>query len=405
MIKILYVHCAGPFGGSSRSLYEMLKSIPPGECEFNFLCQAGTSNGYFSKLGRVFKVAGLTQFDHGQYSYYRGLRWLVVLRELYYIPHVICAVLKAKRALGTVDVIHVNDFVGVVPALLLRVLFKSKVVFHVRSLVNDNNRLLRTRLVNYFLREIPDRVVCIDENVRKTIASDVNAEVVHNGLSIEPFKFSPDGFRTESTSSLRVAFVGNLLLQKGIIDLIKSAAILHAARRPVEFHIYGDSAKNSSGLLGALLRWMGLRQDVKQQIFELVKKNGLAGIVNFHGFVDDLQSVYQNIDVVCFPSHLNAPGRPVIEAAFFGRPAIVSVSHPSPDTLVPGVTGLAILGKDPEGLAKAIDIFISDRKALLDMGKNSKQLSEKYYDQQSNSNRILEIYRELLNGNGEHEIR
>ena len=67
------------------------------------------------------------------------------------------------------------------------------------------------------------------------------------------------------------------------------------------------------------------------------------------------------MDVLCFPSHYDAPGRPIFEAAFFGVPSIVAVRNPRPDTLVDGETGLAIRPHDADELAEAITRLATHR--------------------------------------------
>ena len=122
-MKILLLHFAGPFGGSSRSLYEMLKNLmleSKKDLELYFVTPKGTSERYFRELGEVVAVKGLPQFDHGQYSYYRGVRWLVLLREVFYVPLLMVAAIKLRAKVGRVDVIHVNDFVGIFSGLFFQ---------------------------------------------------------------------------------------------------------------------------------------------------------------------------------------------------------------------------------------------------------------------------------------------
>lgn len=374
----------------------MLKAMPENEVDLYFLTQKGSSEPYFKKLGKVFSVRGLPQFDHGRYSYYRGARWLVLLRELIYVPVAIFGIFKVWRNVKNVDVIHVNDFVGVFAGMLLKYIYKAKLVCHVRSLVCTDNKLLRTGWINALIGRYADAVICIDENVRRTISSRVEVEVIHNGLNVDSGELVGNEFNLDELEPLRVGFVGNLLIQKGIIDLLNAAAILKGKGCEVVFHIFGDSAKSHGGLKGFFLKLAGLRQDVKSELVGLVEREGLGDIVKFHGFVSDLGVAYRNIDVVCFPSHLDAPGRPVIEAAYFSRPSIVAVECPTPDTFVPGETGIKVSAKSPEQLALAILYFCENRGALVEMGANAKRLSDKFYSQVENSIKVLNVYKKLL---------
>lgn len=392
-MRVLYIHCAGPFGGSSRSLYEMLCGAQLDGFELAFLTQRGTVVPYFEKFGEVIAVRGLSQFDHGKYSFYRGLRWLILLREIFYLPYSLIGVLRAKIRLKRVDVIHLNDFVGLIPLFFASILFDAKVVIHVRSLVNHDASLYRTRFINKVLGKKTVSVICIDETVRRTIDKNINAKIIHNGLN---FSAKPVTTGASSSTALKVGFVGNLLRQKGILDLAEAAAHLKAMGKPCEFFIYGDAIKKSSGLVSVLLQAAGLRQDVKQELIALIKKSSLESNFHFMGFSNDLRKVYESIDVVCFPSHLDAPGRPVLEAACFSKPAIVAVTNPTPDTLIHGVTGLAFESRSVNGLVDAILTLHQDRGLLERMGRAAKSLANEKYDQGVNSMRVLALYESLI---------
>ena len=395
MIRILCVHCAGPFGGSSRSLYEMLSAMPEDEVDLYFLTQAGGVESYFERLGKVFSVRGLPQFDHGRYSYYRGVRWLVLLRELIYIPFAFFGIFRVWRNVKDIELIHVNDYVGIFTGVLLKYLCKAKLICHVRCLVCTDKNLLRTRLINSLIARYADAVICIDENVRRTISPEIDAEVIHNGMNVDFRKIYVEEIGVNKFEPLRVGFVGNLLAQKGVVDLINAAALLKKRDEKVVFHIFGDSAKSHGGLKGLILKLFGLRQDVNQELIEIVEREGLEDIVEFHGFVSDLQAAYTKMDIVCFPSHLDAPGRPVIEAAYFSRPSIVAVENPTPDTLVPGETGVKVAAKSPGQLADVISSFSENRARLVEMGGKAKMLADKFYNQKENSLKVLSIYKKL----------
>ena len=80
-LRVLYLHFAGPFGGSSRSLFEAVNSFPPGAVQPAFVTQRGSASEFFRQLGDVIETVGMTQIDDTRYGYYRGLRWLVLLRR------------------------------------------------------------------------------------------------------------------------------------------------------------------------------------------------------------------------------------------------------------------------------------------------------------------------------------
>ena len=81
-IRVLYICGIGPFGGASRSLYEAVKAMPKESVEAYFIGVHGSALPFYKEVATdMFATTGLTGFDNSRYSYYRGIRWLVLLRE------------------------------------------------------------------------------------------------------------------------------------------------------------------------------------------------------------------------------------------------------------------------------------------------------------------------------------
>jgi glycosyltransferase involved in cell wall biosynthesis len=100
--------------------------------------------------------------------------------------------------------------------------------------------------------------------------------------------------------------------------------------------------------------------------------------------------------VLLFPSHFDAPGRPVFEAAFSSVPSIVSVDKPRADTLVHGETGLAIPVKSPSKLAEAILYFADNPSEVQRMGAKAKQLADSNFDPATNARKLLAVYTRVI---------
>jgi glycosyltransferase involved in cell wall biosynthesis len=121
--------------------------------------------------------------------------------------------------------------------------------------------------------------------------------------------------------------------------------------------------------------------------------------VKLLGFVEDVKSIYRAIDVLCFPSHLDAAGRPVFEAAWFGVPSVVAVREPLADTIGDGVSGVCIRESDPQALCEAIARLHDRPRERAKLGAGARQLAETYFDQERNALQILGIYHgELAEG-------
>jgi glycosyltransferase involved in cell wall biosynthesis len=398
-VKVLFIHMIGTFGGASRSLTEAVRAFPS-TVEPHFVTPRGTVMPFFSKLGKVIAVRGLSQFDNTQYGYYRGARWIVLLREILNIPATIAAIRNAHRQWPNIDLIHINEFTGIFPMWIAKRLYQVPVVVHVRSVARRDDRSWRTRWVNSFLRRNASAIIAIDETVRQSLPADLDVEVIHNAFTPKPVADPDPAFRTAiaktRSGSLKVGFVGNLLKVKGILDLVEAARIIRDSGIDVEYVVIGDDARSSKTLGARLLSVLGINQNIRAEVEQRLHSYDLAKDFHLVGFMSDIAQAYRSIDVLCFPSHYNAPGRPVFEAAFSAVPSIVAVTNPTRDTLVDGETGLAVPPHDPKRLAAAISTLANDRDRSRKMGLAAFELAKSNFSVDQNALKLYAVFRRCL---------
>ena len=398
-LRVLYLHMTGAFGGSSRSLLEAVRAFPHGTVEPLFVTPRGSVCRFFSEVGEVIEARGLSQFDNTRYSHYRGLRWLVLLRELVYLPSTVLALSQARRRWGTVDLVHLNEFTGLIPLWLARRWFRVPTIVHVRSVAWVDPQSRRCRWLKRMLEQEAQAVVAIDETVRESLPDSLAVDIIHNAFS--PKKpAAPDQNLQRRLDALRsgsfkVGFVGNLLRVKGIHELIEAARLTRERGLDVEIIIVGDDASSSRGLRAQLLKLLGLRQDARSEVEQLLDRHQLHDRVHLVGFTADISQAYRRMDVLCFPSHYDAPGRPIFEAAFFRVPSIVAVRNPKPDTLIDGETGIAIEPRAPQQLADAIERLALDPASTRRMGEAAHRMASSNFDAQRNAAQLLDVYRRL----------
>ncbi|MDB5796424.1 MAG: hypothetical protein JWP36_326 [Paucimonas sp.] len=390
-ISVLYLHHAGIFGGASRSLFEMIDNLPPGTVRPHLVTQRGVVAGLARQRGiPVIEAAGISQLDNTRYSHYRGSRWLLVLRELAWLGPTLLALWKARQSWRDLDIIHINEATMLPAAWLCRLLFDCPTVLHVRSVQRLEPGSFRSGLVGRMLQKAA-AVIAIDETVRASLPPGMPVQVVHNGLTLAEPPAAPP-----YEGPLRVAMVGNFLALKGVHEFIEAARLCKEQGIAARFLLFGANARPGKGWKDALLGWLGFRQNIESELRQLVAEWGLQSMVEFRGFSIDLQEVYSNMDVLCFPSQLDAPGRPVFEAAFWGVPSIVATRTPTPDTLVPGETGLAIDKPGAQAIAGAVSHFATARDETRRMGENARRLAWRNFDSRKNAAQVLEVYRRLL---------
>lgn len=402
-ISVLYIHPCGVFGGASRSLLELIQAFPENSVSPYLITQKGNvANIFVHKKVPVIATQGISQFDNTQYSYYRGYRWLLLIREFFYSIFTLDAILKAKRKWKNIDLIHVNEITALPAVVLGKIIFKKPIIVHCRSVQRQKEKQIRFRLIEKFLKSCAVCMVAIDKTVKKNLKFALDVEVIHNGFAVE---LTSKGEKKDANllklnamaeNSLKVGFVGNFMVMKGIYEFIEAARICIDKHLDIDFFIVGDNIRSIGGFRGWILDKLNFWFDVKADIIRLIKNYQLNKSVHLLGFIDDIRQFYENIDIICFPSHLNAVGRPVIEAAFFKVPAIVCINNPIGDTIIDGETGICVEPKDARGLAEGIEHLYNRRDEMRRMGESAYRLAMKNFSIQENARRVLEIYRRYI---------
>jgi glycosyltransferase involved in cell wall biosynthesis len=395
-IPILYIHHAGAFGGASCSLLELIESFPPDAVVPHLVTPRGSVVPSFAARGvDIIGTAGISRFDHTRYGHYRGKRWLLLLREAWYLPFTLLALVRARLRWKNIAIVHVNEVISLAAIVLAKVLFRCPVVVHVRSVQQGHDGGRRTALVRHVLERWADSVVAIDETVRRSLPPGIPADVVHNGIA-PGASAAPQRATGDRKGPLRVALVGNLLPLKGVREFIEAARLCRDRNLSVEFRLVGANVRELKGIAGWALQRTGFAVDLHAEVARFVAQHRLEANVRMVGFTADVDAIYRDIDLLCFPSHLDAVGRPVFEAALYRVPSIVALSDPLPDTLVPRETGLCVPPGNPGALADAVEYFCRNPAEIRRMGEAACQLALSNFDSRKNAARVLEIYRGLL---------
>lgn len=387
-MRILYVQHTSVLGGSSKSLLELISNLPK-EVEAYVLCPNGKFSDLLKRKGiKVYNIFGIPQFDNTRYGYYRGVRWLILLREFCYLPFLFLKIFQLRKE--NFDLVHINDLTQIYSVILAKI-FIAPTVVHCRSM-QSTKRNIRYKIINFILKYFTTYIISIDKTVASTLDLSLNIKVIHNGLTIKNINSLE-----KKKSQFTVGIVSNFQRYKGIVEYLEAASIcINEKELNIKFLIFGTPYQNASSFQEKVLQMFGFREDLKSIIQDKIKIYNLQNIVELKGFVSDTNEIYNNIDLLTFPSHLNAVGRPVFEAAFYKIPSIVAINNKFEDSIIDNVTGICIEEKDSRQLADAIALFYQNNKLLVNMGQESYNLAIKYYDSEKNAMKVYNLYEELM---------
>ena len=387
--KILFVLNTKIISGGTRSLYEFFLHFDYSQIEPILLIPSGEVVDLFEQLGlKVYSIKGVSQFDNTQFSHYRGFRWLIMLRELFYFPFVIIKLMKIKKEQGAFDIIHFNEITLLPEMFLLRRFFpKVPFVLHIRSVQRENDNWISKKIYHFISKNVHS-VLAIDESVKDSLPLTINTEILHNGLKLQ------SAMSSEEKQIFTIGYIGNFLLSKGILELIDAANICKNENIKFRLLLVGHRGSRPS-FRKWFLSMFNINQDVENLVIKKIKEYNLHEYIEIAGFTLNISEYIKKMDVLCFPSVLNACGRPVFEAALHGVPSIVSIKKKQVDTIIDGKTGICIESNHPAKIAQAIQWCYAHQEALKSMGKQAKIMAENNFNVQKNAHRLLEIYQNI----------
>jgi glycosyltransferase involved in cell wall biosynthesis len=193
------------------------------------------------------------------------------------------------------------------------------------------------------------------------IAPDGNYKVLPNGVDCE--EFTPPKGRAPSARPV-LLFVGWLIPEKGVFDLLDAARILAGAD--------ASDARFSVRLIGP---FHGYEPALRAHI----AKANLQGLVEVVGVVRsraEIIAAYQSADIFVLPSW--AEGLPValLEAMACGLPVVASRVGGIPDLVQENTCGFLVPPRDPIALATALEQLITQPKMRYDFGHASRSRVE-----------------------------
>ncbi|MFZ1864486.1 MAG: glycosyltransferase family 4 protein [Polyangiales bacterium] len=225
--------------------------------------------------------------------------------------------------------------------------------------------------------------------VKEHIASPNLIKWLGNGIDVRRFdrrrvsEQALDALRKEiglDPGAPVVGFVGRLVEEKGILELLEAASRISAEIPEARFIIVGpyDEEKPDA-----------LRPDVAERY-------GVSKQCLFLGMRHDMPEVYALMNVLVLPSHREGFPRTPMEASAMGVPAVVTDIRGCREAVEHGVNGLLVPVGDSGALGEAILSLLRDDERRASMGAAARRMAEERFDEQKVFERVLSEYERLL---------
>jgi glycosyltransferase involved in cell wall biosynthesis len=403
-IPILYVHHRPQLGGAPSSLAQLIRHLDE-RFEPHVFCPEGPAADLFEEAGAIVHTGKVSIFAHAWDSPYEGLRWIVLSREISSLqPHIrqLSELMRQHRF----PLVHLNDSPLLAAAWVAR-RHGAKVVWHLRSALAGEGRDNRSRMIGAFMNAFGNAAIAIDRDVAARFPIRLPLEIVHNSVRTP----SPAGVGGKAALGLpedrvAVGFAGFVRRQKGWQELVSAAEILVREGAPAHFVIMGGGVRPPEyfkTVRGRALALTNLLTDEESAIKDLVAAKGLSDRFSFLPFTAETGEIYSALDIVTFPNQGVGLGRPVLEAATYGKPVVASGSADGAGVLLPGQTGLLLQDASPQQLAAALRLLIDDPELRQRLGEAAAEHARLRFDPARNARAVERVYDELLGLEAEHQ--
>lgn len=363
-LRVLCLDIEGGYGGSSRSLYFMLKHVDRSRIAPTVWCRRdGPIRPLYEAIGIPVEIAAGLPKASALPRLSRNL-WQAGQHARDFVAARARSLPKLAEAARGHDLVHFNHEAFALLAAWLRKRAPRPATMHIRTNVVPS---AFSRFQMRMISRSVDAAVFITPNEERTFRSlggDIPGRVIFN--VVEPGCVAAPHPAIPRDGRLVVASLSNAAVTRGTDRLIDIAKALKTAHeKGIVFAMAGEMRLNGSwpGPLGAIAAKGGTLEDAAREL-------GLADYFLFLGHVDEPERVLAASDLLIKPTRdANPWGRDILEAMAAGKP-VVSIGTDC--TFVEtGQTGLLLADFDADATARQLAVLRDDRVLLTRLGRNA----------------------------------
>lgn len=215
----------------------------------------------------------------------------------------------------------------------------------------------------------------------------VSKENITGGVGIELDKFA-SSTAFSKREILRIGYVGRLVADKGVFDAVTFFRyIINNYHSEAELHFIGDVyPKNPSSLS---------QKDIKEI------KEEFQGKVFFHGYVDNPEEYYNNIDILVLFSKCEGFPVCVMEAAACSVPSVVYDVPGCRDAVINNITGIIVNKGEVKGAARKFMDYWNNESRFLKMKGACFNLSKENFDANVKAKQLVDYLEKCLKLNAD----
>ena len=127
-----------------------------------------------------------------------------------------------------------------------------------------------------------------------------------------------------------------------------------------------------------------------------IKDNNLQNNVKMLGFINDIDSFYNAIDINVLTSYSESFPYALLEGARLKKATIATMVGGIPEMIKNNETGLLIKSHSSEDVAKKIDILLKDRELMSSFGENFYKYAYDHFSDTKMAKTHIDIYKNII---------
>ena len=345
---------------------------------------AGYSIGISAHLGEkqnVLREAGFALYPHNISR--SGTNPLVEIRNLF-------AMVKVFRK-SKPDIVHLIALKSIViGAIAARIYGKADVVcapIGMGYLFSSSDR--RARFLQPIIRLILRRILNLknthviienDEDCASLVSGKFvkasNIQVIKGaGVDLSLYQATPENRDTQV-----VTMFARVLRDKGVLDFVEAANIVHKQFPKAVFQLVGDCDPGNPTSFSE----------------HEVRSWESAGSITWLGYRTDVPALLASSNIVCLPSYREGLPKTLIEACAAQRAIVATDVTGCREVVNHGSNGLLVPVRSPEQLATAISQLLGDPVQRATFGKNGRLRAENEFASPIVIEKTLAIYKRVM---------
>lgn len=262
------------------------------------------------------------------------------------------------------------------PQVFLSILLNKKTILHIHGsklAVNIKNSKWVFKIIVTWMLKSSSVVIALSQKISNEFTSTLkisNIVVCMNGVKI-PEITQEDIQKKFNQSKIKLLFLSNLMIEKGILELINSTSRLYESGVNLHLDIAGSFEPSS-----------------KDIVLEYINNN--SKYITYHGPVhgEKKDKLYRENAIFCLPSYDEGIPLSILEAYSYGCAVITTNVGGLPDIFHDKLNGFLCQAKDEESLYRALQVAATSHEILAEIGKRNSILAREAYS--------FEIFKESI---------